>query len=134
MPWKECSVVEARLRFVARLLDGETMTDLCREFGISRKTGYKPLQGAWPRGPHRPLPPADCGSLAAIANGLERSTREQYRQHVELHIVPLIGVTKLNKLTLPAVRTFQDRLRENGRSPELTRKVLTSLGSLVAEA
>ena len=41
MPWKECSVVEERLRFVARLLDGETMTDVCREFGISRKTGYK---------------------------------------------------------------------------------------------
>src|SRR5438876_1073353 len=30
-----------RLRFVARVLDGETMTDVCREFGISRKTGYK---------------------------------------------------------------------------------------------
>src|SRR5919109_4559339 len=41
MPWKECSVVEERLRFVARLLDGEAMTDICREFGISRKTGYK---------------------------------------------------------------------------------------------
>jgi hypothetical protein len=43
MPWKECSVVEERLRFIARLLDGEAMTDLCREFGISRKTGYKIL-------------------------------------------------------------------------------------------
>ena len=41
MPWKECSAVEERLRFVARLLDGEAMTDLAREFGISRKTGYK---------------------------------------------------------------------------------------------
>jgi transposase InsO family protein len=41
MPWKESSVMEERLRFVARLLDGEAMTDLCREFGISRKTGYK---------------------------------------------------------------------------------------------
>ena len=41
MPWKECSVVEERLCFVARLLDGEAMTELCREFGISRKTGYK---------------------------------------------------------------------------------------------
>jgi putative transposase len=34
-------VEEERLRFVARLLDGETMTRLCAEFGISRKTGYK---------------------------------------------------------------------------------------------
>jgi transposase InsO family protein len=41
MPWKECSVMDERLRFVARLLDGEALTDVCREFGISRKTGYK---------------------------------------------------------------------------------------------
>jgi transposase InsO family protein len=41
MPWKECSVVDERLRFVAQLLDGEPMTEVCRAFGISRKTGYK---------------------------------------------------------------------------------------------
>ena len=41
MPWKESSAMEERLRFVARLLDGEPMTDMCLEFGISRKTGYK---------------------------------------------------------------------------------------------
>ena len=44
MPWKECSVMEERLRFVARLLEGEAMSDLAREFGISRKTGYKLLR------------------------------------------------------------------------------------------
>ena len=41
MPWKECNIVEERRRFVARLLDGEKMAPLCRDFGISRKTGYK---------------------------------------------------------------------------------------------
>ena len=41
MPWRECSAMEERLRFVARLLDGESMSDACRSFGISRKTGYK---------------------------------------------------------------------------------------------
>lgn len=41
MPWKEYSVMEERLRFVARLLEGESMSDVCRSFGISRKTGYK---------------------------------------------------------------------------------------------
>ena len=35
MPWKECHVVDERLRFVARLLDGEKMAGLCTEFGIS---------------------------------------------------------------------------------------------------
>jgi len=33
--------MDERLRFVARLLDGEAMSEVCREFGISRKTGYK---------------------------------------------------------------------------------------------
>jgi putative transposase len=41
MPWNECNRMDERLRFVARLLDGEKMAVLCREFGISRKTGYK---------------------------------------------------------------------------------------------
>ncbi len=41
MPWKECHVADERVRFVARLLDGEAMATLCQEFGISRKTGYK---------------------------------------------------------------------------------------------
>ena len=41
MPWRETSVMEERLRFVARLLEGEGMSDVCRDFGISRKTGYK---------------------------------------------------------------------------------------------
>ena len=33
--------MEERFRFVLRLMDGEEMSLLCREFGISRKTGYK---------------------------------------------------------------------------------------------
>jgi putative transposase len=41
MPWKECHIMDERLRFVARLLEGEKMTALCAEFGIARKTGYK---------------------------------------------------------------------------------------------
>ena len=45
MPWRASSVMEERLRFVARLLDGEAMTDVCRDFGVSRKTGYKLFDG-----------------------------------------------------------------------------------------
>ena len=41
MPWKERHVMDERVRFVARLLEGEKMAVLCQEFGISRKTGYK---------------------------------------------------------------------------------------------
>jgi len=32
MPWKECHVMDERLRFVARLLEGEKMAPLCAEF------------------------------------------------------------------------------------------------------
>ena len=41
MPWKECKRMDERVRFIARLLEGEKMAPLCREFGISRVTGYK---------------------------------------------------------------------------------------------
>lgn len=41
MPWKECNYMDERLRLVAKLLDGEKMAAVCRDFGISRKTGYK---------------------------------------------------------------------------------------------
>ena len=41
MPWNECKPMDERLKFIARLLDGEKMSPLCREFGISRVTGYK---------------------------------------------------------------------------------------------
>jgi len=41
MPWKESHTMELRMQFVMRLKAGERMTDLCQEYGISRKTGYK---------------------------------------------------------------------------------------------
>ena len=44
MPWKECNVMDEGVKFVARLLEGEKMAVLCREFAISRKTGYKILE------------------------------------------------------------------------------------------
>ncbi len=41
MPWRTCKPMDEKLKFVARLLEGEKMSVLCREFGISRPTGYK---------------------------------------------------------------------------------------------
>ena len=51
MPWKDSSVMDERLRFIARVLDGERMSDVCREFSISRKTGYKLLNRYRNEGP-----------------------------------------------------------------------------------
>ncbi len=33
--------MDERIKFVARLLEGKKMAPLCREFGITRRTGYK---------------------------------------------------------------------------------------------
>ena len=44
MPWHKTNPVNERLKFVAAAQRGDkTMTELCREYGISRKTGYKIL-------------------------------------------------------------------------------------------
>ena len=64
MPWRECSKMDERLRFVARLLEGEKMAELCREFDISRKTGYKIFTRY-----------KDCG-----LEGLTDRSRRPYRQ------------------------------------------------------
>lgn len=68
------------------------------------------------------------------AAGRERSTYNQYRQHADLHIKPIIGDTLLSRLSVPAVREFEDKLREEGRSTAMIRKVLVSLGSALADA
>jgi len=68
------------------------------------------------------------------ARELERSSLDQYRRHVDLHIVPFIGAVKLSKLTAAAIRALEDSLREAERSPVMVRKVLTSLAALVEDA
>ncbi|WLS07533.1 tyrosine-type recombinase/integrase [Shinella sumterensis] len=68
------------------------------------------------------------------AAGLERSSLNQRKRHLDLHIVPLIGQTLLSKLTVPAIRDFEDRLRAEGRSPAMIKKVLGSLGSILSDA
>jgi integrase len=66
--------------------------------------------------------------------GRERTTIDQYRQHLNLHIVPFIGNTRLTALNAPALHAFRDRLHDEGRSQAMIRKVLVSLGSLLADA
>jgi transposase len=72
MPWKECHVMDERLRFVARLLKGEKMATLCAEFGISRKTGYKIFERY-----------KDC-SVAAFTDRSRRPYRQANRLRPQL--------------------------------------------------
>lgn len=66
--------------------------------------------------------------------GLERATVEDYERHVCLHITPFLGATKLSALTIAKVRAFEDSLRAADRSPAMVKKVLVSLGTLIADA
>ena len=76
---------------------------------------------------------ADLWIERAELEGREASTVQQYRQHAELHIKPLIGTEKLSRLTQPRVEFFRDDLLTN-RSRALAKKVLTSLKGILKEA
>ena len=42
MPWKESRIVDQRLQFLSSYQKEEmSVSDLCREFGVSRQTGYR---------------------------------------------------------------------------------------------
>ena len=71
---------------------------------------------------------------SAEAGELERTTLDQYRQHLRLHIEPIIGRTKLSQLNAPTIRNFEDKLREKDRSPTIVKYVVRSLGALLADA
>jgi putative transposase len=118
MPWRECYKMDERLRFVARVLDGEKMAVLCREFDISRKTGYKIFARY-----------KDCG-----LEGLTDRSRRPYRQanrlpfQIENFIVQLKrehsswGAPKLRErlrrkhpdVRLPAISTVHAVLDRHG--------------------
>jgi putative transposase len=118
MPWRECYKMDERLRFVARLLEGEKMAVLCREFEISRKTGYKIFTRY-----------KDCG-----LEGLTDRSRRPYRQanrlafQIEKIIIqlkrehPSWGAPKLRErlrrlhgdIQLPAISTVHAVLDRHG--------------------
>jgi hypothetical protein len=58
-------------------------------------------------------------------HNIEPVSLNNCRGHLEHHIEPLIGTTKLSALTVPFVRAFEDRLRRD-RSPILVMKILTA--------
>jgi integrase len=79
----------------------------------------------------------DAGALwikRCCEKRLEPMTIKGYEEHCELHIYPFIGAKKLSDLTVPAVNAFADRLAEAGRSAEMIKRVVRSLGAIFKEA
>ena len=118
MPWKARSVVNERMMFVSRLQDGERMSELCREFGISRKTGYKLLARFSEHGPTGlyDLSRARHTVRHRVSTQLEELLVEMRHKH------PTWGARKLHAwlrsnvagLHLPAIGTISRVLRRQG--------------------
>lgn len=139
MPWKESSAVEERLKFVARLIEGEAMTDLCLEFGISRKTGYKIFNRYKDEG------------IAALSDRTRRPVRfaNQLPAQVEALIVrlkrekPHWGARKIRELLvrrlpgevrLPAISTVHCVLDRHGLVARIGRRRPRAEGTPLSQA
>jgi transposase InsO family protein len=122
MPWKETCVMDEKLLFIADCLQTEdlNMAALCRQYGISRRTGYKwreryradPEQGMLDRSraPHR-CAWAMAEEIAAAIVGLRRR-----RPHWGPR--KLLAVLRRDhpELAWPAASTIGDLLRREGLS------------------
>ena len=108
MPWRECYQMDERMRFVARLLEGEKMAELCREFEISRKTGYKIFTRY-----------QDCGLV-----GLTDRSRRPYRQANRLPFQTETLIIRLKKehpsWGAPKIREKLRRLHDDIRLPAIS--------------
>jgi len=104
MPWKECHVMDERLRFVARLLEGEKMAPLCAEFGISRKTGYKIFERY-----------KDCG-VAAFSDRSRRPYRQANRLPPQLEATIVRLKREYPAWGAPKIR---EKLRRQSAAPHL---------------
>jgi integrase len=116
-----------RTKQFARKSDGEAwLVEICHDVA---------------RGLHTPgsISPTvrDAGALwikRCNEKQLEPMTIKGYEEHCQLHLYPFIGAKKLSDLTVPAVNAFADQLREAGRSAEMIKRVVRSLGAIFKEA
>lgn len=130
--------MDERLKFVARVLDGESMSALCREFGISRKTGYKLFNRY-----------KECG-LEALQDRTRRPVRygNQLPMQIEKCILalkqdkPNWGARKLREklmrkfpeVTPPAISTIHAVLHRNGLVVPRGRKRNRATGTALSQA
>lgn len=126
MPWRVTEVLNERMRFVVRREAGERMIDLCREFGISRKTGYK----FWNR--YRELGPEGLGDFSRRPHRHPGRTPEEIRELVlEARLAhPTWGPKKLRALLqrehrgvcIPAASTIGELLNHKGLTERRRRR------------
>lgn len=119
MPWPERSLVSIRQNFVLRALSGETpIAELCREFGVSRKTGYKWLKRFKEKGvsglvnrPRRPL----RNRLAVTADVVARIVAHKHKHpRWGAKKIWVLLARELRSEDLPSVSTINRVLHHSG--------------------
>ena len=119
MPWKETCQMHERMQFIARVLAGEDeMTVLCREYGISRKTGYKWLgryisegAGGLAERSHAPLQHGQAHDVAVVQAVLRLRQRWPHWGPKKLRVKL---VEHHPELPVPATSTIGEWLRREG--------------------
>src|SRR5262245_31004375 len=130
MPWKEQRIVSQREAFIrAHLQDRSSMAELCREFGISRKTGYKWTQrfldGGIPnlvdrlRAPHA-VPHAVPAEVIDAIVALRKRFPSWGPKKLEAYLA-----REQPKVSLPSRSTIADIIRRHGLIEPRRRKRTT---------
>jgi transposase InsO family protein len=138
MPWKESGPMSERMAFVGRLLAGERMSDLCVEYGISRKTGYK-FKDRYDR-----LGPQGLYDLSTRPKRSPRQTTEPIRElilqlrreHPTWGPKKLVAVLRGRQLgiTFPAPSTAGEMLARAGLvRPRRRRRQVAVLGRTLSD-
>lgn len=117
MPWKESRSVDLKIEFVTRLQRGERMSDLCREYGIHRQTGYEVwaryhqsgLDGLQPRSRAPKHIPHKCSSEVAQFVVEERKRHPTWGPKKLKHLIE-----RERGLRLPSASTIGEILKREG--------------------
>ena len=145
MPWKDKTVEELRKEFVEAVKTSKNFSSLCREFGITRRTGYKwvdrynQYQSLSDRS-HTPIhipgktPPEIENAILKV-----RAENPEWGAKTILRVLENNGYTDL-----PCIRTANNILQRNGCISELEsekheafirfqREFCNELGSLISK-
>jgi putative transposase len=122
MPWKDVSPMNQKIQFISDVMRGfETISDLCRQYDISRKTAYKWIKRYIDRGPggledlpHKPRHSPNETDPKIVAAFLDIR-----RRHPTWGGKKLLEVVRRRhpRWNLPARATVQDILKRNGMVP-----------------
>ena len=120
MPWKATCTMTEKLRFIVECNESEeSLAELCRRFGISRKTGYKWLERVEETGPsgleeRRPVPRVVPHRVADVVVGHILELRSKHPKWGPRKLRALLIQTK-PEMSWPAASTIGDVRKRHGR-------------------